>query len=110
MSDIDFDKIVEEHRNMLILSKNLSEFHINHLKNWPMLVFNDVDKCEVDWNFFDENDVLSPGYITFNFTFKQKPQVQELKKAQENLSSWCKCLFFKETEVTLLDEGKKIDE
>jgi hypothetical protein len=104
----DMEKAIEDHRNMLILSKNLSDFQINNLKTWPMLVFDNVDKCEIDYNFFDDNGNFVPGHVHFNFTFKDGIPSHQVKTATENLNSWVKSVFFSSTEVKLLNEGEEI--
>lgn len=106
MQSVDFDKIIQDHRNMMTLSKNLSDFQLNNLKSWPMVVFDHVDKCEISYNFFNEKEELQPGEITFNFFFKEQPSKEVADKAFENVSSWCKTIFFKETKISFQNEGE----
>lgn len=108
MSDVDFNKVIEDHRNMLAFSKQLSDFQINNLKTWPMLVFDRVESCEIDYNFFDEEGNFVPGHVKFNFKFNGDLPLEQVDTAKTNLSSWVKSVFFQETDVRVLHEGVEL--
>ena len=107
--------IVEEHRKMLVLSWELSDFQLKNLKTWPFLLFDNIDKVEISYDFtktIQENDEevedLCAGKIEFNIIFNKNTKIKkEVKeKGLETLSLWTKFLFWNDTEVIIKRNGK----
>lgn len=115
----DTEKLVDDHRKMVALTGNLSDFQLENLKKWPFVVFNNLSKVTVDYNFTsnnekdkkdsEERDDLCAGQVTFNFHFSGDHQLskEELQKRLEHLTLWTKFMFWKDTEVKFQVEGTK---
>jgi len=112
--------IVEQHRNMLVLSGSLSDFQLNNLKQWPFIVFQgSLETAAIDYDFnrdssedFDSSESISSlcaGRIRFNLTFKKgsKIPLKEKQDAFQNITLWSKFLFWEDTEVLFYRDGKK---
>lgn len=104
--------IVDDHKKMVIMTGNLSDFQLENLKKWPFLLFDDLEAVELTYDFTKlvaEVEELSPGTVQFNFKFKKGTKLDRAhtKKQLETLTLWTKFLFWKETEVRFLNSGKK---
>jgi hypothetical protein len=103
------ETVVKDHKNMLILSKELSDFQLVNLKNWPLLTFPWTKSVEVTYNFVNDKEDFYPGKIIFNI---KDPVTHREHKAviKQNISAlnyMVKYLFWEETEVEILRNGKK---
>ena len=111
------DKLVAEHRQMVTLSGNLSEFQIKNLQAWPYVLFDkkDVDSVKIDYNFErslgeeDKERILYAGVVEYDFKFKSEPPFTEetIKHKLQQLSHWVKYLFWEDTQVVIKKDGKK---
>jgi hypothetical protein len=98
--------IVDSHRNMLMLSKNLSDFQIENLRQWPFVFFNGVENVSVSWNFIEEKDgeeLFSPGFVTFDITTQK---TNDLATSVVFLESCVKLMFWSDTKVNILINGE----
>jgi hypothetical protein len=100
--------ILDDHRNMLMVSKKISDFQETNLKNWPLIVFNDVDSVKIDYNFVRKNEFFA-GIITFDLSFKDNkiPDEETKKIAITNLYQWTTLLFWTDTKINFKLNGKK---
>lgn len=107
----DNQTVVDDHRNMLMVSKKVSSFQEQNLKSWAFLFFKDLETVEVSWNFLKgnkANDFFS-GKIDYNLKFKKGSEVSN-EKAEEGmqmLDACVKFLFWSETKVNIKKNGKK---
>lgn len=105
--------MIEDHKKMLMMTGNLSDFQLDNIKNWPFLLFGDeLETVEINYDFtklVDDNEELSPGVIHYNFKFKQGAKLNRemAKKQLDTLALWVRFMFWKETEVRILRSGKK---
>ncbi|HBI01429.1 MAG TPA: hypothetical protein DDY18_07375 [Flavobacterium sp.] len=106
--------IVDEHRKMVIMTGNLSDFQLENLKNWAFLIFDKevLVNAKITYDFTKlvaEEESLSPGAVQYDFYFKPGTKLNraDVKKRIEHLRMWVKFMFWKETEVRILKEGKK---
>ena len=112
MSQPKENSIVDDHRNMLQVSKNISEFQEQNLKSWGFIFFNDVDSVEVKWNFFRKNKTndFYAGKVGFNVKFKRgvnpslTPELTQI--GIDRLIASTKFLFWSETKVIVKLDGK----
>lgn len=99
--------IVDEHRKMVMMTGNLSDFQLENLKKWPFLLFDGLEKVKVDYDFtklIAEQEELSPGMVTYNLHMNSNaPSLTEEVKGKkiEILTNWTKFLFWKETSVRI---------
>lgn len=100
--------IIDDHRNMLMVSKNISTFQEQNLKQWPSIVFDDVLATKVDYNFINTQDEFYAGKIVFDFTFTEGkyPTDDKRKQAFKDLELWTKFLFWVDTEVEFKLKGR----
>lgn len=114
------DKIVEEHRKMVIVSGKISDFQLNNLKNYPFIVLGDYLKdAQIDYSFIRPGAKVDPnglkmedmyaGEIKYTFTFKEEPKYtkEELANRLGQLISWVKYLFWVNTTVKFYRDGKE---
>lgn len=105
--------IVDEHKKMVMMTGNLSDFQLENLKKWPFLLFEDLETVKLTYDFTklisDKEEELSPGTIQYDFTFKKGTKLDRdlTKKHLGTLTLWTKFMFWKETEVRFLVAGKK---
>lgn len=107
------EKLIDDHKKMLIMTGNLSDFQLENLKKWPFIVFNEkLEKCSVHYDFtkvVSNEEELSPGSVTFDFEFAKNTKLDkaEAKKKLDALTLWTRFLFWKETQVIFQRAGKK---
>lgn len=102
--------VVDDHRNMLMLTKSLSDFQENNLKSWAFIFLDNVDKVKISWNFIRKNKGKDfyPGKITFDISFKaEMTDLTKAKAGMDMLIASTKFLFWSETEVIIKKSGKK---
>lgn len=100
--------LMDDHRNMLMVSKNISEFQEKNLKAWPLIVFDDIDKVEISYNFINNKGLFFAGDIVFNIFFKgEEPNEKVKKQGLTALDYWTKILFYTDTKVNFKINGKK---
>lgn len=111
--DAQTSNIVDEHRKMVVLTGNISEFQLKNIKAWPFIIFDqDLLKCEIKYDFTDivevEKDLaktLNAGVVEYDFYFKKDPMDKvSLRLAQ--LSLWTRFMFWEDTGVVFKKEGK----
>ena len=107
------NKVIEDHKKMLMMTGNLSDFQLTNMKTWPFLLFDkELETVKIDYDFtklVDDNEELSPGSIEYNFEFKKGTKLDrvETKKKLEILENWTRFMFWKETSISILRSGKK---
>jgi hypothetical protein len=108
------EQVVNEHRQMFLLTGNLSDFQLENLKKWPFIIFGkDLKKAEIAYDFKMEqpDDVnardLKAGSVTFDLFFKKKPEQDFIASGLAMLQVWTKFMFWSDTEVILKLKGKK---
>jgi len=101
------NSIVDDHRNMLSLSKNLSDFQKENLKTWPFIFFSNVDEAKVEWNFIDNSHNFFAGSVTFDIKLKEEVSGEEFQLGVDRLAISTKMLFWSETEVFVNKDGKE---
>lgn len=100
------EKMLEDHKKMLIMTGNLSDFQLENLKTWPFIVFDNVSKVEIEYDFSEvlKNDLgedtegIGAGKVTFNLSADKVPKEDQIEK----LRNWTKFLFWKDTEVEVI--------
>jgi hypothetical protein len=115
MADTDTKEqtVIDEHKKMLIMTGNLSDFQLQNLKTWPFIVFDkELEKTEIKYDFTKlvaEKEELAAGSVTYDFAFKKDTKLDraETKKKLEMLKLWTQFLFWKDTTVQFTRAGKK---
>lgn len=103
--------VVDDHRNMLMVSKNISEFQEQNLKSWAFIFFDNVKEVNVSWNFIknNKNKDFYPGRVDFDIKFEKGTKFDP-DKAQEGIDRLVACtkfLFWSETKVNIKKSGRK---
>ena len=115
------DLIVEEHKKLVIMTGNLSDFQLNNLKKWPFIIFDKaLKKVTIDYDFAKQptskknpsinNEFvgLFAGKVIFNFDLDEAQLVsdEDTKNKLAQLTNWVKYLFWINTEIIFLKRGK----
>ena len=100
---------LDDHRNMLMVSKKVSDFQLTNLKTWPLIVFDNVENVSVSYNFIDKEEMFFAGEVTFDFKFKNDLTPDDSKKKQSLsiLNQWTKLLFYTDTKVSFKLKGQE---
>lgn len=105
--------VIDDHKKMLIMTGNLSDFQLDNLKKWPFILFDEtLEKVEIFYDFTEvvaNEEELSPGRVSYNLAFKKNAKLNrdDTKKKLDLLSLWTRFLFWKETKVEFQRAGKK---
>ena len=104
--------IIDDHRNMLMLSGNLSSFHIDNLKTFPKIVFDNIKNFTLHYDFYEgkgDAKKLYSGKVIYDLTFDKEPEytVEELQRRMSDIKFWVRTLFWKDTGVTIKKDGKR---
>src|SRR5690606_2502793 len=98
------DKLLTEHRQMLCLSKNISDFHVKNINGWSCIFFNGVKEVGIEYNFLDDVGVFCDGEVSIHL--KTSPKAKQTKKGYDDFIKALKMLFFNNTKVTMYKNGK----
>lgn len=104
--------IVDDHRNMLQVSKNISAFQEQNMKSWSFIFLDGVDKVKVNWNFIKKNKNLDfyAGKVGYDIKFKKDfdPHLnpERTQIGVDRLIASTKFLFWSETNVKIKINGK----
>lgn len=96
--------IIEEHKKLAIISKNLSDFHLENLKMYPRILIDEIDHFVLDYNI-DFNS--AKGLIRYDVLAKKIPTDEEKKKILDVLKQWVGTLLWPEIDVVLEFKGEK---
>ena len=103
--------VVDDHRNMLMVSKKVSVFQEQNLKSWAFLFFEGLKEVEVSWDFIRKNKAQDffPGKISYNLKFDKGTEISDevATVGLERLEACVKFLFWSETKVNIKKNGKK---
>lgn len=104
--------IIDDHRNMLIFSGNISSWQLQNLQTWPYIVFDNIDTVHIEYNFKKWNEEngeadVGSGKVVFDIKFSEEPKEDDLEKRIEDLKFWTKAMFWQETEVLIKKDGEK---
>lgn len=105
-TDIQVQDEIQQHRQALLLSGNLSNFHLTNLKSWPYILF-DADsfkEVRVDYSFVDDDKKITNGQVIYDFVGCNDSFD---RKKLEVLEGWVRVLFWSDTEVVFKKDGKK---
>ena len=105
------DKITEldDHRKMLTLSKQLSEFQITNLKTWPQIAFDNVLNSTVDYSFIDKDEMFYAGKVIFRVNLSNEPSKEEIIKRSNYLADWTRILFWTDIQVEVFVNEQRIN-
>jgi hypothetical protein len=99
---------IEEHRKMLILTGNLSDFQLTNISNWSWVLFDNLDKCKVNYSFVKKipientdqyDEEIYAGEVTYTWFFKEKTTRKQVREEIEKITEWTRFLFWKDTKV-----------
>ena len=115
------EKFLEEHRKMIANSGNLSDFHLAQLKNWPYVVFDNLESVDLKYDFADmmKADVEGsdikvkmnhPGKVEYDFYFKKNTRIKkdDFAKRLDILEKWIHSIFWTNTKVVFKRNGRNV--
>lgn len=103
MSRAENNTVIDDHRNMLMFSKQLSQFQINNMNGWVHVFFTNVEKADVSWSFIDSEGLFYSGVVTYNLSLGEN---EDLNIACNYLILATKMLFWEQTEVVININGE----
>jgi len=92
------NSILDDHRNMLMFSKNLSQFQINNLQTWPSIFFEGVTETKLSWNFVNAEGLFYAGSVEFEI---QTIHLDSPERSVDFLIGATKALFWSDTKVCI---------
>lgn len=100
---------IEDHKNMLIFSKKISDFQITNLQKYAFMAFPEIKTLKLGYDFLDESGLICAGRVEYDMIFKEGTKItkKEREKRFSNLEKWVKTLLFQETELALYKDGKE---
>jgi hypothetical protein len=91
---------ISDHRKMLFMSGNLSDWQIAQLQNWPYVIFGQdlmENHFTYDFSGIQEGNAGTVEYVLF---LQRETVLRELFQVDiDNLTLWVKSIFWQETEV-----------
>jgi hypothetical protein len=105
------NNFLAEMRKSILLTKRMSEFHLNNLKNFAFIAFDNLNKIEISYNIDCDPKMNNYGYIHFNLSPKPRKAISSkntLSKRCSDVDSWTKNLLWKEISVEIFNKNKKI--
>lgn len=102
------NNIIEEHKKMLIISGNLSDFQLENLKKWGFILFDGLKSVTINYDFSSDkaNQIISEGTVEFDFIFDKDTVIENKDKKIEQLTTWTRFLFWVETKVVVKKNGE----
>jgi len=92
--------IVEDHRKMMILSGNLSDFQIKNISKYPSVFYPGFIESRVDYDF-GGTGVNHAGTVQYKITLEKIMEPESKEKEEDALNACVKFLFWKETDVRI---------
>lgn len=109
------ENIIEQSRNNLLLTGELNDFQLKNLKSWPAVLFDNLDKTKIKFDFTLDEDSeqenalgIHAGTVEFDFYFSKGVKTSKELKQQKlgNLTMWVKFMFWSDTKVVFKRKGK----
>ena len=101
--------IVDSHRNMLMVSKNLSDFQIQNMKQWPFVFLSGVKSVKVNWDFIkkdnEDNDEFYSGEVEYQIEMESALDI-DFKVGISHLELSTKLMFWSDTNVKIKVNGE----
>ena len=92
--------VIAEHRNMLMISKNISTWQEAQLSNWPLVAFDTLKSVKVRYDFIGSDDMFNEGVVEYIFEFKgDAPEGADKERGLKSLTEWTKNIFWSDTSV-----------
>jgi hypothetical protein len=98
--------LIDDHKRAVLMTGNLSDFQINNLKNWMIMLFpsEKVDRYGLSYDFsnsnFSNSDAMGDaGKINLSIHLKPNVPKKEFKDSIKTYKEWCKFLFWEGTKV-----------
>lgn len=111
------EQIIDEHKQAVIMTGNLSNFHIENLQKWPFIIFDEeLESVSINYDFKNTDASLkydsleshiSPGFVEYDLKLKKGVKVNNASQKLEALTAWVKSIFWQETEVKIKRNGRK---
>jgi hypothetical protein len=95
---------VRELAKLAVLSGRISEFHERNLNAYPFIFFNGVSEAAISYDL----EKGGKNQITFKLTLKASADNLDLDKRINALERSIKNLFWKDIEVSVYMDGKRV--
>lgn len=100
--DESLEKIVEDMRNLTMLTGQLSSIHEETLYTWPLILFDNVQNVEIKYDFTkDYTQEVGEGYVIYSVDVSDdtKYTEEEFTKRGEILTGWVRDMLWNNIKV-----------
>lgn len=103
---------VNEMKRLAVLANRLSDWHVNNLKMFVQVAFDNVDSASIDYQMpiIDETN----GWVKYDIHIKRakKGSSSSLKRSRvqrgKDLATWTKDLLWRDMDVSIFINGKEL--
>ena len=108
-------EILDDLRNITMLTGELASVHEESLRNWPYVLFDDIKGVEIKYDLTKEyTKETGEGYVDYYIDFVTdevaKRPLEENDKKLDILTSWVRDMFWKEIKVIVYFNSEKFYE
>lgn len=103
---VNIEKLLEDMRNITMLTGEISSVHLLNLKNWVFIAFDNVATVEIDYDLskakYTSLENKSTGFVNFKLTTKDPEfQQQNLQARSTTLTQWVRSMFWNDINVLI---------
>lgn len=103
---IDAKKIIDDMRNITMLTGEISSLHIQNLQQWSFVAFDGVESVEIDYDLSkDTTQSAGEGFVYFNIDVEETAENDKLEERCKTLTSWVRDMFWPEIKVSVSFNG-----
>lgn len=110
---VDVEKLLDDMRNITMLTGEISSVHLLNLKNWVFIAFDNINTVEIDYDL-SKSRYTSPeekinGFVNFKLTTKDPEYKQEnLNARSTTLTQWVRSMFWNDIDVTIFINDQSV--
>lgn len=110
---VDVEKLLDDMRNITMLTGEISSVHLLNLKNWVFIAFDNINTVEIDYDL-SKSRYTSPeekvnGFVNFKLTTKDPEYKQEnLNARSTTLTQWVRSMFWNDIDVTIFINNQSV--
>ena len=107
-------EIIDDMRKITMLTGEISSVHVQNLKTWPFVVFDDIVSVEIDYDLTKANTLeTGEGVVIFNTMSKEMEKEDLLgqinfEKRCNMLASYVRNMFWKEIKIEVLFNSEQV--
>lgn len=100
-------EIIEDMKNITMLTGEISSVHLVNLKKWPHIVFNNITGLEIKYDLTkDRTKETGEGFVEFYVEIENE-EIEDFDKRCSFLAMWVRDMFWSEIRVSVFFNGKE---